>query len=75
MGGKVKDKLEDGVKARKVRLEHALVRSEHAIVVKNLDLILKGGCALTSLERKEQREGKRFCIERIKQRTELEECI
>lgn len=48
MGGKVKDKLEDGVKERKVRLEHVLVRSEHAIVVKNLDLI---GCALTLLEK------------------------
>lgn len=52
MGGKVKDKLEDGVKARKVRLEHALVRSEHAIVVKNLDFILKAGCVLTLLEKR-----------------------
>lgn len=51
MGGKVKDELEDGVKERKERLEHALVRSEHAIEVKNLDLILKAGCALTLLEK------------------------
>lgn len=44
MGGKVKDKLEDGVTGRKERLEHA-------IEVKNLDLILKAGCALTLLEK------------------------
>lgn len=56
MAVRVKGRLAEGVKERKVRLEEASVRSRHAVEVKTRDFSLMACCQSRLLEETEQRK-------------------